>query len=92
MPEETYTTYALYNPARDTIYIGQTSDLEKRIATHNTKAAYRKNDFTSKNDGVWELVYSERLPSRAAAMKREKEMKSSRGRASIWDIIKNMRP
>jgi len=92
MPEKSFTTYAIYNKIRDKIYIGQTDSLEKRIATHNLKANFRKADFTSKNDGEWELVYSEVLPSRAAAMKREKEIKSSRGRAFIWDIIKKSRP
>lgn len=92
MSEQIFTTYAIYNEARNKIYVGQTNNLEQRISTHNSKAAFRKADFTSKNDGGWQLVYSENLPSRAAAMKRERELKSSRGRAFIWDIIKKSRP
>ena len=35
----------------------------------------------------WEVVYSQEFTTKAEAMKREKELKSAKGRAFIWEII-----
>ncbi len=58
-------------------YIGQTSNLEKRICEHNTSAVRSK--YTAKH-GPWRLVWSERFPNRSKAVfleKRIKRMKSA---------------
>ncbi|HSA83649.1 MAG TPA: GIY-YIG nuclease family protein [Patescibacteria group bacterium] len=56
--------YALYNHTRQKIYIGQTGNLEQRIAEHNKK---RGNHFTSKIDGEWVIIYKEEVKSRREA-------------------------
>ncbi|NBP70995.1 MAG: GIY-YIG nuclease family protein, partial [Cytophagia bacterium] len=33
-----FTVYALHSPAHDKLYIGFTSDIEKRLASHNALA------------------------------------------------------
>ena len=71
-----YVTYALFSPAFDKIYIGYTSDLIDRYYSHNFLST---KGFT-KNFRPWFVVYVEFHESKPAAIKREKELKSSRGR------------
>ena len=72
-------TYVIYNQEVDKFYIGQTNNLEKRLARHNNKLPNKKTSFTSKNKGVWQLVYQEQYLNRAQTIKREKYLKSYRG-------------
>ena len=78
----TFTTYVLYSKTFDKIYIGHSSDIQRRITEHNTgESRY------AKRYAPWELVYSEEFPTRAEAMKREKELKSQKGREFIWNLL-----
>ena len=67
-----YFVYIL-RTSSNTLYIGQTSNLEKRLKEHESKgkrsAKYMKYFETAK------LVYSEEHPTRSSAMKREYELK-----------------
>ena len=79
--------YALYNKFRNKIYIGHTSDLEKRLKRHNGLLASKQSSFTAKNSGVWEIVHHEFFNTREEATKREKELKSYQGRMFIKKLI-----
>ena len=63
-------------------YIGQTSDLERRIIEHNDRIE-NPGKYTSKNAGTWLLIHSECFETRSAAMGREKWLKSGVGRSWI---------
>lgn len=76
----TYFVYAIYNQNHNKFYIGQTFDIEKRLLEHNKKTL---KGYTSKFDGEWVLIYKEESPSRQEALKREKQLKSFRGREFI---------
>jgi putative endonuclease len=78
-----FTVYVLYSKSFDKIYVGYTSALENRIHSHNEFV----NKGWTKNFRPWELVYSETFNSKTEALKREKELKSSRGRAFIRENI-----
>ncbi len=65
--------YILQNP-EGRFYIGQTQDLAKRLASHN-RTDSTGGKYTRKN-GPWTLVWSEPHPTRADAMRREREIKS----------------
>ncbi len=54
-----------------TLYTGWTTDLERRVKTHN---AGRGAKYTAMRRPV-SLVYSERLPNRSTAQKRELAIK-----------------
>jgi putative endonuclease len=82
-------TYAIYNKIKDKIYIGHTKDLEQRIERHNQLLPNKLTSYTSKNRGLWKLVYQEEFETRGEAMKREKELKTSRGRYFIKKNIDN---
>ena len=84
--------YALQNKERRKIYIGQTKNLQERLARHNKKLPSKKGSFTSKMSGDWEIVYSEEYATRKEAMRREKELKSFRGREFIKNKIKEHAP
>ena len=83
-----YWTYILQNPAGH-FYIGQTDDLEVRLANHN-RTDKLAGKFTRKN-GPWSLVWSEEQPNRSAAMAREKQIKAMKSTRWIREHLLNGR-
>ncbi|MBX2964679.1 MAG: GIY-YIG nuclease family protein [Cyclobacteriaceae bacterium] len=79
----TYHVYVLFSEAFDKIYVGFTSDLEARLASHNYLA---KKGWTIKFR-PWVLIYSEKFEDKSRALKRERELKSARGRVFIRELI-----
>jgi putative endonuclease len=71
-----FTVYVLYSKDYDKIYIGFTANLEQRFLSHNKLG---KKGWTIKFR-PWEIVYTEEISEKSVALKREKELKSSRGR------------
>ena len=80
--------YAIYNRENKKIYIGQTNNINRRILEHNNKVL-NKGHFTSRYSGQWELIYKEEVRDRSTAIAREKQLKSSRGRAFLKNLIQN---
>ena len=80
-----FTVYVLHSRKFNKIYIGYTSDLEKRILAHNKLAT---KGWTIKFR-PWELVLSEEFDTKTLAMIREKQLKSFQGRKFIWEKILN---
>jgi putative endonuclease len=70
--------YLLQNAA-GRFYIGSTDDLTRRVHEHNDPDNH--STYTGKN-GPWTLVWSEPHPTRAAAMKREKQIKAMK--SALW--------
>jgi putative endonuclease len=58
--------------ADNTLYTGITTDIQRRIKEHNSKQTGAK--YTRAKRPVT-LVYSEAIPNRSAALKREAEIK-----------------
>ena len=79
-----YTVYVLYSRSFNKIYIGFTSDMEERLRAHNE---LRRKGWTVKYR-PWVIIHTETVDTRSEAMKREKELKSARGREFIWEMIK----
>ncbi|MEK7498168.1 MAG: GIY-YIG nuclease family protein [Patescibacteria group bacterium] len=80
-----YYVYALFNRENSKIYIGQTESLKVRVGLHNNKIF--ENSYTSRFSGRWELIYKEELLSRKEALRREKQLKSYRGREFVKKYI-----
>ena len=80
-------TYVLYSEIYDKIYIGFTSDLEKRLLSHNILAA---KGWTIKYR-PWKLVYTENFEVKDDAMRREKALKTSAGRRFIREHINKVK-
>ena len=81
-----FTVYVLQSQSSGKIYIGQTTNLERRILQHND-LHYTRTKHTKRNSGPWQLVHSEICSSRSEAMKRERALKTGQGRAWIHQQI-----
>ena len=78
-----FTVYVLYSSNFDKIYIGYTSDLEKRLESHNYLAT---KGWTIKFR-PWRLIYQEEYDLKTDAMKREKQLKTAKGREFIRKLL-----
>jgi putative endonuclease len=76
--------YILRSEKDKSFYIGHTSNLQDRLKRHNEG----RSQYT-KSRGPWTLVYSEKLESRAAASRRERELKALKNRKCILDLIQS---
>ena len=79
-----FSAYVLYSLKFDKIYIGYSSDVERRLYAHN----HAKNKGWTKRYQPWILLYQEEFEVKTEAMKREKELKSAKGRAFIRGKVK----
>jgi putative endonuclease len=75
--------YVLHSPSFNKIYIGFTSDIEARILSHNILA----NKGWTIKFRPWTLIHTESFATKPEALKREKELKSARGREFIRKSI-----
>ncbi|PIR93251.1 endonuclease [Candidatus Falkowbacteria bacterium CG10_big_fil_rev_8_21_14_0_10_43_10] len=70
------------------IYIGQTSNLEERLKRHNSVLKNKKTSYTSKNRCVdWKLIHKELYDNKSETMRREKQLKSYKGREFIRSLL-----
>src|SRR5712691_2910799 len=74
--------YILLSETTNRYYVGQTQDVEERLAYHN--ANYSKS---LRNRGPWRLVHEEEYKTRAQAMRRERQIKSWKDRAMIERLV-----
>jgi len=61
-------------PSGRLTYVGWSTDIERRLADHNSGKGAR-----STRGRVWRIIYAERCESRSAAMSREAYLKRERG-------------
>ena len=80
-----FSVYVAYNRKHSKIYIGQSDNIHERMAAHNDKRF--NHSYTSRFDGEWELLYKEDVATRNEALKRERQLKSFRGREFIKSFI-----
>lgn len=79
-----YYVYVIYNQVAHKFYIGQTQNLKERPVLHN-KGVFK--GYTSRFQDEWKLIYSESVTTRSEALKREKQLKSFRGREFVKQYI-----
>lgn len=87
-----FIVYAIFSELSEKIYIGQTIDIEVRLRQHNDMGNNHVGKYTKQNKGPWKLIYTESHNTRSEALKREKQLKSFRGREFIKKLIRNIRP
>ena len=77
-----YTVYALYSIEADLFYIGQTKDMNRRFSEHQKG----ESRFTSRSVD-WKIIYLEECETRSYAVRREKQLKSFRGREYLRSLL-----
>jgi putative endonuclease len=77
-----FIVYVLCSLSTGKLYIGQTSDLKRRLQEHQAG-----NARYTRGRGPWRLVYKEAYQTRSEAMKREKYLKSGKGREDLKDRV-----
>ena len=77
-----YYTYILESVSSGMLYIGQTSNVEKRLHRHN-KGGSR---FT-KDKGPWEILYSVSFDTRSEAILLEKKLKGFKNPKKVKEWI-----
>lgn len=80
-----FTVYVLYSSSFDKIYIGYTSNLNERLKSHNELG---DKGWTIRYR-PWVVVHAEQFELKTDAMRREKELKSGKGREFVWRIIRD---
>jgi putative endonuclease len=78
-----FKVYILYSAKYDKIYIGFTADLDSRLLSHNKLAT---KGWTIRFR-PWNLIYTQDFQTKQEAMKREKYLKSFRGREWIRNEV-----
>ncbi len=78
-----FKVYVLLSKTTGKRYIGQTANIERRLAAHNEGASRY-----TKNRGPWQLIYSESYATRSEARKRENYLKTGKGREFIDSLTK----
>ena len=78
-------TYVLYSVKFERIYVGQTEDLEKRIERHNSGRVKSTKPYLP-----WEIIHSEEFETKVESLKREKELKTHKGRDYICSKIREL--
>ena len=77
-----YYVYVLYSLNINRLYIGQTKDLDRRLIEH-----FEGESFYTKRSEDWKLLHTEKFETRSEAMKREKQLKSARGRNYLRKLL-----
>ena len=80
-----FTVYILYSIAHKKTYTGYTSNLIQRFHSHNQNS---NTDWT-RSYRPWVVIYCEVLGTKTDALKREKELKSGKGRDWIQENIED---
>ena len=73
--------YALKSKKDGGLYIGMSSDLERRLLEHN-----RGYNRSTKSRAPFSLIYSQEYSSRTEARRREKYLKSGVGREFLMAL------
>ena len=76
--------YVLYNPKTNFIYIGYSENLKQRIQEHNEgKVKSTKSYLPLK------LIFYEAYPTKSDAKRREKYLKTNKGRTTLMIMLKD---
>ena len=83
---EEFVVYILFSKDYDKTYVGFTSNLIERFKSHNYLS---KKGYTIKFR-PWKVIYVEFFSTKSEALKREKHLKSGKGREFIKEIISKL--
>jgi putative endonuclease len=76
--------YILYNNEKNFIYTGYSENLKQRIKEHNSGKSKSTKHYTPLR-----LIFYEAYPTRSDAKRREKYLKSNKGRTTLMTMLKD---
>ncbi|MBI2051599.1 GIY-YIG nuclease family protein [Candidatus Roizmanbacteria bacterium] len=76
--------YVLRSKIKDFIYVGYTTDLRKRLDTHNSG-----KEKSTKHYIPFELIFYEAYRSMVDAKRREEYFKTTKGRTTLRTMLKD---
>ena len=79
-----YCVYVLQSKRDGRLYTGFTKDLESRLKKHAGG-----NVYTTKRMGNVELIYYEMFKAKSDAMRREKYLKTTKGKRTLKIMLKD---
>ena len=77
-----FVVYVLVSAGLKNTYVGQTEDVQNRLALHNSDRVK-----STRGRGPWLILHTEPCATRSEAMEREKWFKSRSGRKKIHELI-----
>jgi putative endonuclease len=79
---QVFFVYVLRSQSTQRFYTGQTSDIPDRILKHEMGLSP-----STKGRGPWELVHQEAFDTRSQAVRRERELKTGKGREELKRLL-----
>jgi len=79
-----YYVYVLLSLKDNKFYIGLTSDLKRRLKEHNSG-----NNTSTKSRLPFKLIYYEAHLSKADAMRRERYFKTTKGKSTLKQMLRD---
>jgi len=79
-----YYLYILKSEKNGHYYVGITSDLSKRLNTHNKGA-----NLSTKSSRPWKIIYSETFKNKKEAWLRERHVKKYKGGQAFKKLVTN---
>ena len=79
-----YYVYVLKSLRKNFIYIGFTTDLRKRLKEHNNK-----EELSTKRYAPFELIFYEAYRNKKDAKRRERYLKTTKGKTTLRSMLKN---
>lgn len=81
-----YSVYILQSQSTGRYYVGQTTDIARRLKEHNS------GEVGSTSPHVpWDLMYREEFSTRSEAVRRERQIKGRKRRAFIESLVHSER-
>ena len=78
-----YYVYVLKSIDKGKLYVGYTKDLKRRYKEHNSGQV-----FSTKSMGILRLIFYEAFTKRGDALRREKYLKSTKGKRALKLMLK----
>lgn len=79
-----YYIYVLYNSSKNFIYIGFSENLKERVRKHNAGEVRSTKAYQP-----FVLVFYEAYPTKSDAKRREKYLKSNKGKTTLITMLKD---
>jgi len=79
-----YYSYVLFSKINKRLYVGSTKNLKQRIEQHR-----KGKTWTTKRLGNFDLIFYEAFKAKADALRRERYFKTSKGKSSLKQIIRD---